>query len=62
MIIIPQHPESTSDLWRPPPEPAHGRPAWVVGAAVVAACLALALGALLTYDFVHPVMTMISEM
>ena len=62
MIIIPQDPESTPDLWRPPPEPTHLRPGWMVGGAVVALCAALVLGTVLTYHFVHPFVSLFDQM
>ena len=62
MIIIPQDPESTPTLWRPPAEPTRPRPAWMIVGAVVAMCAAIILGALLTYHFVHPVVSLFDQM
>jgi hypothetical protein len=62
MIIIPQDPESTTNLWRPPAEPTRLRPRWMIGGAVAALCLALVLGTVLTYHFVHPFVSLFDRM
>lgn len=62
MIILPQDPESTPTLWRPPAEPTHVRPRWMVVGAVVALCAAVSLGAVLTYEFVHPFVSLLNRM
>ena len=62
MIIIPQDPESTPTLWRPPAEPTHARSGWMVAGAVVALCTAAVLVAVLTYHFVHPIVSLLDQM
>lgn len=62
MIIIPQEPESTPTLWRPPAEPTHLRTGWMIAGAVVAVCTAVIVGTVLTYHFVHPVVSLFDQM
>lgn len=62
MIIIPQDPESTPTLWRPPAEPTRLRPAWMIVLAVLAMCTAIILGTVLTYHFVHPFVSLFDQM